>query len=149
MVCIYYENSITAEVNAYNKAIKNCPQKDVGWTRKKRSPFIATLCVNNMTIYFSSECPIGCGELMFVQSKLDEKVFCYCTGCGIGFDHPSEIQVDSKLDMSKTLASFAPEGIVLPTKEAIESSGFGAWITEIATDNEWHSAQDINEDLRK
>lgn len=101
-----------------------------------------------MQVYFTSDCPVGCGELTFVQSNTDGKVFCYCTGCGIGFNHPSEIEVESKLDFSKTLGYFAPEGIVLPTKVAIEESGFGPWITSSTDKKEWHSEQDINNDLR-
>ena len=108
---------------------------------------MAALSVMNMSVYFASECPVGCGELTFVQSKSDGNVFCYCTGCGIGFNHPRDIKVDSKLDISNTLKSLAPDGIVLPTKDAIEKSGLGQWITDTADEKEWYSEQEINNDL--
>lgn len=88
-------------------------------------------------------CPVGCGEVMYVQGKTNHKVFCYCTGCAVAFPHPKNAQVGAEFEI-KPIEDFSPDSIILPTKDAIIQAGFNNWIFDTTNEKEWYSEQDIN-----
>jgi hypothetical protein len=100
-----------------------------------------------MQVYLSLECPFACGELMFVQSTTSEKVFFHCVMCATAFKHPKEMKNDSNLNLSRTLADLSPEGVILPTKEAIDKAGFGTWVTEEISECDLYSVKEIYKDV--
>ena len=51
------------------------------------------------------------------------------------------------LNLLKGLKEFSPEGVVLPTKESIESAGLGEWIKEVATESDLYSIKEISNGL--
>ncbi|GAB2192090.1 hypothetical protein MAH1_36990 [Sessilibacter sp. MAH1] len=84
------------------------------------------------TIYHASDmCPAGCGQVIYLEGISNKRIFCYCTGCGIAFDHPNKAQWDSDIDEMKHIKDLSPEGVRYPMKEAIEMAGFGDNITGV------------------
>jgi len=98
------------------------------------------------TIYHASEnCPVGCGEVIFLEGLTNKKIFGYCTGCSIAYKHPQEAQFETGLNEIKNIADFSAEGVCYPSLEAIQAAGFGDHITGSHTSAEGYSEEELND----
>ena len=99
------------------------------------------------TVYHASEmCPVGCGQVIYLEGVSNQKVFCYCTGCGIAFDNPDKAQWEAGVNEMKHIKDFSPEGIRYPNKEAIVAAGFGNHITDSDSGSHCYTEQELNEE---
>jgi len=99
------------------------------------------------TVYHASEmCPVGCGQVIYLEGLNNKRVFCYCTGCGIAFEHPDKAQWNAGVDEIKHIKDFSPEGIRYPEKKSIEAAGFGANISGSDSGSHCYTEQELNEE---
>lgn len=99
------------------------------------------------TVYHASEmCPVGCGQVIYLEGVSNQKIFCYCTGCGIAFDHPDKAQWEAGVNEMKQIQDFSPEGVCYPNKEAIVAAGFGSHITDSDSGSHCYTEQELNEE---
>ena len=83
----------------------------------------------NTRAYICSEmCPVGCGEVIFLQGRKNSVICCFCTGCSIAYNHPSKTQFEEGLNELISLKDLSPEGVIFPKIDAITEAGFDRWI---------------------
>lgn len=85
-----------------------------------------------MALFFVSDCcPVGCGQVVVLQSSDDRRLFCYCDACGCVFRSPAEAQFEAGLNEIVEPVYFAPNGVVCPSRETLEQAGWGNAIIEV------------------
>ena len=95
--------------------------------------------------YFASEqCPVGCGEVIYVQAVDTRIIFCHCTGCGCNWNHPKYAQPESGLNQISSIYEYAENGIELPSEKEIITAGFSKYIFGFSDGAGTYSAKEIN-----
>ena len=72
-------------------------------------------------LFSAGECPVcpGSGAQLFLRRAGTGLYFFYCPLCGVGWEEPTNV-----LDEIRDLASFAPDGWVVPEPDEVRRAHF-------------------------